>query len=85
MGAVYGFGGIGKLIGPLGLALIVGSHDVVKPGASVAEIVPAFVYLGCWFFLTGAVYLLLGPGTTEVTQAAFGDTAMALRSTSPRD
>ena len=73
MGAAYGFGGIGKLIGPLGLALIVGSSNVVKPGASVSEIVPAFVYLGSWFFLSGAVYLLLGPETRGMTQTAVED------------
>lgn len=60
MGAAYGFGGIGKIIGPLGLALIVGSSDIVKPAASVAMIVPAFVYLGVWCAMAGTVYLFLG-------------------------
>lgn len=31
MGSAYGFGGIGKIIGPIGLALIVGSSNIVKP------------------------------------------------------
>ena len=53
MGSAYGFGGIGKIIGPLGLALIVGSSNVVKPEASVAKIVPAFIYLGGWYALAG--------------------------------
>jgi MFS transporter, putative metabolite:H+ symporter len=60
MGSAYGFGGIGKIIGPLGLALIVGSSNVVTPQASVAAIVPAFVYLGAWFALAGAVYYFFG-------------------------
>jgi MFS transporter, putative metabolite:H+ symporter len=60
MGSAYGFGGIGKIIGPLGLALIVGSSNVVTPKASVAAIVPAFIYLGAWFALAGAVYYFLG-------------------------
>jgi MFS transporter, putative metabolite:H+ symporter len=60
MGSAYGFGGIGKIIGPLGLALIVGSSDVVKPEASVAKIVPAFAYLAAWFVLAGIVYAVLG-------------------------
>src|SRR5476649_2566293 len=51
MGSAYGFGGIGKIIGPLGLALIVGSSNVVKPEASASKIVPAFLYLGAWFAL----------------------------------
>lgn len=60
MGSAYGFGGLGKIIGPLGLALIVGSSNVVKPEASIAAIEPAFIYLGAWFALAGAVYLFLG-------------------------
>jgi MFS transporter, putative metabolite:H+ symporter len=60
MGSAYGFGGIGKIIGPLGLALIVGSSNVVTPQASVAAIIPAFIYLGAWFALAGAVYYFLG-------------------------
>jgi putative MFS transporter len=60
MGAAYGFGGIGKIIGPLGLALIVGSSNIVNPKASVAKIVPAFIYLGAWFALAGIVYGFFG-------------------------
>jgi putative MFS transporter len=60
MGSAYGFGGIGKVIGPLGLALIVGSSNLVKPEASVEHILPAFVYLAAWFAMAGAVYLFLG-------------------------
>ena len=32
MGSAYGFGGIGKIVGPVGLALIAGSSNVVNPG-----------------------------------------------------
>src|SRR3954467_3022942 len=60
MGSAYGFGGIGKIIGPLGLALVVGSSNVIKPDASVENIMPAFLYLASWFVLAGAVYLFLG-------------------------
>ncbi|WP_428539648.1 MFS transporter [Rhodopila sp.] len=60
MGSAYGFGGIGKIIGPLGLALVVGSSNVVKPEATIGAIQPAFLYLASWFVLSGAVYLFLG-------------------------
>jgi putative MFS transporter len=60
MGSAYGFGGIGKIIGPLGLALVVGSSNVVKPEATLGAIQPAFLYLASWFVLAGAVYLFLG-------------------------
>ena len=60
MGSAYGFGGIGKVIGPLGLALVVGSSNVVKPDVSLPAIVPAFLYLAAWFAMAGIVYLVLG-------------------------
>jgi len=60
MGSAYGFGGVGKIIGPLGLALIVGSHNFVKPDVPLNAIPTAFCYLGAWYILAGAVYLLLG-------------------------
>jgi putative MFS transporter len=63
MGSSYGFGGIGKIIGPLGLALIVGSSNIVKPEASVAKIVPAFIYLAAWYALAGIIYYFFGTET----------------------
>jgi putative MFS transporter len=63
MGSAYGFGGLGKIIGPLGLALVVGSSNVVKPEATLSAIQPAFLYLASWFLMAGAVYLILGVET----------------------
>jgi MFS transporter, putative metabolite:H+ symporter len=60
MGSAYGFGGIGKIIGPVGLALIVGSGNYLKPDVPLPEIPLAFIYLGCWFLMAGAVYYFLG-------------------------
>jgi MFS transporter, putative metabolite:H+ symporter len=60
MGSAYGFGGIGKIIGPLGLALIVGSGNYLKPDVPLPQIPLAFLYLGCWFLMTGAVYYFFG-------------------------
>ncbi len=60
MGAAYGFGGIGKIIGPLGLALIIGASDVIKPQVSLDAIVPAFLYFGAWLVLAGLAYALFG-------------------------
>lgn len=60
MGSAYGFGGIGKIIGPVGLALIVGSSNYLKPDVPLTQIPTAFVYLGCWFLMAGAVYLFFG-------------------------
>src|SRR6185437_9180867 len=57
MGAAYAFGGLGKIIGPLGLALILGSSNVVSPAASVAAIVPAYSFMAFWFALVAIVFL----------------------------
>jgi hypothetical protein len=45
----------GEIRGPLGLALIVGSSNFVKPDVPVPEIPIAFLYLGSWFLMAGAV------------------------------
>ena len=63
MGSAYGFGGIGKVIGPLGLALIVGSSNIITPQASVAALVPAYSYLAAWFALAGFVFVRFGMET----------------------
>ena len=60
MGSAYGFGGIGKILGPLGLALIVGCSNFVKPDVPAPEIPIAFLYLGIWYLMARAVYYFLG-------------------------
>jgi len=60
MGSAYGFGGIGKIIGPVGLALIVGSDNYLKPDVPLTQIPTAFIYLGCWFLMAGLVYYFIG-------------------------
>jgi MFS transporter, putative metabolite:H+ symporter len=63
MGSAYGFGGLGKIFGPAGLALIAGSSDVVNPGATIAGLTPGFIFLACFAALAGFVYLVLGVET----------------------
>jgi putative MFS transporter len=60
MGSAYGFGGIGKIIGPIGLALIVGSSNIVKPEVTIAAILPSFIYLASWSVLAGIAYAFIG-------------------------
>jgi putative MFS transporter len=60
MGSAYGFGGIGKVIGPWGLAMIVGSSNVISPKASVAALLPSYEYLAAWFALAGLAYIFIG-------------------------
>jgi MFS transporter, putative metabolite:H+ symporter len=67
MGAAYGFGGIGKIIGPLGLALIVGTGDVISPKATLAAIEPSFAYFTAWMVLCGCAFLFFGFETGKLS------------------
>jgi putative MFS transporter len=60
MGFGFGIGNFGKILGPLGLALIIGSSDVISPKATIAAIEPAMMYLAGWYVLSGIVFILLG-------------------------
>jgi MFS transporter, putative metabolite:H+ symporter len=60
MGFGYGVGNFGKIISPLGLALIVGTSNFVKPAATVAAIVPAMLFLAFWAVLAALAFLLIG-------------------------
>ena len=60
MGLGYGVGNLGKIISPLGLALIVGGSDFIKPAASVSAILPAMYFLAFWAALAAVAFLILG-------------------------
>jgi putative MFS transporter len=53
MGLGYGVGNLGgKLFGPLGLALIMGAGDIIKPAApNLKMLAPAFLYFASWYVL----------------------------------
>ena len=60
MGSAYGFGGVGKILGLVGLALIAGSTQVANPEATIASLTPGFIFLACFAMLAGSVYLFFG-------------------------
>jgi putative MFS transporter len=60
MGFSYGIGNLGKIIGPLGLALIAGSSDLVSPKATIDALFPAFLFLAFWYGQAALMFLLLG-------------------------
>jgi len=76
MGLGYGVGNFGKIISPLGLALIIGSSNFVKPEATVGAIVPAMYFLAFWAALAAVAFLVLGIETKgrsiEEIDAALG-------------
>jgi putative MFS transporter len=60
MGLGYGVGNLGKIISPLGLALIVGGTNVIRPEASVDAMIPAMLFLAFWAALAAAAFVALG-------------------------
>ncbi|GAA4683957.1 MFS transporter [Gordonia humi] len=60
MGFAYGFGGIGKVIGPLGLGLLLGSSNLVKPEVEVAGFGAGFIYFAAWYLLCALVFVFFG-------------------------
>ena len=57
MGFSYGIGNLGKIIGPLGLALVVGASDYVSPKATLDAIFPALLFLAFWYGQAALVFL----------------------------
>ncbi|MDR5734023.1 MFS transporter [Caballeronia sp. LZ025] len=53
-------GSVGKILGPMGLALTAGSSNVVMPSATVSVIVPAFQFLAFCLCVCGVTYLTIG-------------------------
>ncbi len=52
MGLSYGVGNCGKFIGPLGLALIMGAGDLIKPAApNLVMLGPALSYFAVWYIV----------------------------------
>ena len=62
------------IIGPLGLALIVGTSDIVTPKATLDAIVPSFLYFAAWLVLCGRAFLFFGFETGKQSIAAIGNT-----------
>ncbi len=70
MGSAYGFGGLGKVIGPLGLAVIVGTSNIITPRASIDALLPACVYLASCFVVVSLVFLCVAKETKGRTLEA---------------
>lgn len=55
--------GVGKILGPLSLAVIAGSGKLLTPRATEAAILPAFLFLSLCALGIGLAFSLLGPET----------------------
>jgi putative MFS transporter len=88
MGLGYGVGNLsGKVLGPFGLALIMGAGDIIKPAApNLVMLGPAFVYFASWYLLGVVGFWVFGPETKgrtlEEMDSALGRPAVAVASAS---
>ena len=58
-GLAQGVSGVGKMLGPLALALIAGTNNVVSPAATENAVLPAFVFLAACALIAGLAYTVL--------------------------
>jgi MFS transporter, putative metabolite:H+ symporter len=55
--------GVGKILGPLSIALIAGSSNIVSPQATEGALFPAFLFLAFGMLLVGLSFAVLGRET----------------------
>ncbi|HWD57880.1 MAG TPA: MFS transporter [Stellaceae bacterium] len=55
--------GVGKILGPLALALLAGSDNIIAPKATADAVFPAFVFLGVTMLVVALAFLFLGVET----------------------
>jgi putative MFS transporter len=66
--------GVGKILGPLSLALIAGTGNIVSPHATAAAVLPAFMFLGFAMLCVGLSFSILGIETHGVPMALHQET-----------
>jgi putative MFS transporter len=77
MGLGYGFGNLGKFIGPAGLAVIAGSDNFVTPKATLDALIPAMNYFGFWYLVAAAAMWFIGIETKGRTIGEIDNTLTA--------
>jgi len=55
--------GVGKILGPLALAILAGSDNIIAPKATAAAVFPAFVFLGATMLAVALAFAFLGVET----------------------
>ena len=69
--------GVGKILGPLSLALIAGSSNMVSPQATADAVFPAYLFLAFCMALVALSFLVLGVETHGKTIAFAADQTLA--------
>ena len=59
MGIAYAFGSIGRVAGILGLGIIAGSANLLKPQASSPAVEPALYFTAAWLAVCGLIFTFL--------------------------
>jgi putative MFS transporter len=77
MGLGYGFGNLGKFIGPAGLAVIAGSSNFVSPKATLDALIPAMNYFGFWYLVSAFAIWFIGIETRGRTIGEIDSTLTA--------
>jgi MFS transporter, putative metabolite:H+ symporter len=65
--------GVGKILGPLALALLAGSDNVIAPKATEAAVFPAFIFLAVCMALVTLAFAVLGIETHGKAMALAGE------------
>ena len=55
--------GVGKILGPLALAILAGSDNIIAPKATAEAVFPAFVFLGATMLAVALAFAFLGVET----------------------
>ena len=75
--------GVGKILGPLSLAVIAGTSNVLKPAATEAAVFPAFMFLACCGLAVGLAFTFLahethGKAVPQDAEQASGGAALGI-------
>jgi MFS transporter, putative metabolite:H+ symporter len=82
MGLGQAANGLGKIAGPLSLALIAGADNLVAPQATTDAVMPAFLFLAACGFAVAIAFTLV-PIETHGKPLRLGDEEPSVRPTSP--
>ena len=75
--------GVGKIVGPLCLAVIAGADNFVHPQATASAVTPAFIFLAGAGLLVGLTFTFLGVEPNGRPVSLFGGTRSGSAASKP--
>jgi putative MFS transporter len=60
-GSGYGFGALGKILGTIIIALLIGVGLTISPKPTLAGVIPVFIFFGVMMFIAFLVFLFIAP------------------------